>query len=166
MDGLSEMAGGSMPPFEWDGTSWRFGVLKAKDWAEVERHIALHRPSPAKMLADMAQHNLPESFLRRFAELVYADLRRGNLVTRDEAREYIETISGENHKVHLSLRINHPGVTLERAAEVLDAFKEWLADKDAREILNEVEGMPEANPSSQGPATAASPSPGEPCSTT
>jgi hypothetical protein len=162
MDGLHQVAA-AQTVIELDGKSYRLSPLKAKHYAEIERHILQSRPDPLEAVKSRLE-GLPEHLQRHLVGLAYDQLLRGPRVAADELWQWMNSREGACYALWLAVREQHPEVTLEECRRLVEAADQEVFDTIQRR-LDEASGLPPGKQAGQAyteqkRAAETAPSPG------
>ncbi len=140
-DGHARVSGRLSEDFVIGGQTYRLGPLCLGDHAEVEAEIVRRRLHPldefAQAVARLPEDVTPEEQRALVAELrrvTQEALRNHTVVRAEEVVQFGRTLSGMIWMFHRALRRNHPQVTLEDAAEILQQATQQQRTEIARRL--------------------------------
>ncbi len=151
MDGLHQMVS-TETEIVIDGTAYRLMPLKAKHYAQIERRLLELRPDPLEAVRQRLD-GLPEHLQRHLVGLAYDRLLRGARVAADELWEWMNGHEGTCYVLWLSLRENHPDLTLEDCRGLVDSANQDQLES-IQQKLDQANGLTVGNPAGQAQSTA------------
>lgn len=171
-DGLARVSGAPVTVKAPSGKTWIVSGLTLKDFGTIEQHLLSMRPSPLDEILprinQITNVDVQKYLCDKAVEAVEKNRARYNTVPVSEVTEWGQTVSGSIYAGWLSLRKEHPELSLDDAAMVvqeigMDKFQEALNQASGIDKLGNSTGLPSTPPARQkdgertgGPSTATS----------
>jgi len=153
MDGLNQLTA-AHHAVEIGGRTYRLAPLTLRDYGEIENRVASRRPDPVAVVRRSLDGLSPaqqEFLLGRAYDKAVAARR----ATADEIDQWKRTPDGFCYLFWLMVRQEHPAMTLEQAAELVEQLAGEVREEVAR-CMQQCDQMPVGNPPSQAQPTAIS----------
>lgn len=123
-DGLARVTGAPVTVKMPNGKTFFVSALTIKDFGTIEQHLLSMRPTSAeefRPLFSMTDNiEVHKYIIDKATESIEKNRARYNTVPVSEVQEWGETVSGSIYAGWLSLRKEHPELTLDGAADVID----------------------------------------------
>lgn len=120
MEGLGNALGAGVH-IEVEGKSYIIAPMRLSGYAEIEQHVLnlLHPINRIKPALD----GLPDDERLQLLNRAYEDMREFPIVADDLAvSSFIASVQGTKYTAWLCLRENHPDLTMQQAADVVERF--------------------------------------------
>lgn len=117
-NGLNRAAG-SPTTVEINGKTYIMEPLTLRDFGTIEAEYMKQKPNPLKAVAE-AKDMLPEEDYKELLAQAYKDATSANKATPDEVSGWLDTKDGVVFSCWLSLRKNHPELSLEDAEQAIN----------------------------------------------
>jgi len=114
------------------GVKYSLSPLAIDDWAVIQKRIIARRPDPIEAATRLAA-GAPEAVAREILMKAYGDAQRSDIVTTEELDAWRFSYEGAQCQFFLAIRKNHPEITEDRAAALLEMYgREYLAEVTAQ----------------------------------
>lgn len=151
MDGLNQLTAADHT-VDVGGRTYRLGPLTLRDYGEIENRVVSQRPDPVAVALRSLEGLSPrqQEFLLGRAYDRAISTRRA---TAAEVDQWKQTPGGFCYLFWMMVRKHHKEITLARAAELVEQLAGEVRQQLGRR-MEDCDGLPVGNPSSQAQPTA------------